>query len=211
MPSKGAKSKPSEPTTVAEKAVVNPPPYWSHNWTRNFHRIKEYATVVCEMCTVSSVDYDCIQKKKIHCMSNDSCRDILANYVCNMSLLLEWIDHGIVHINLCEAVPESCVLKTYDMILSNDAWSHHILVERTEIPVLISKCQALISEIEQKLKAFLCESEIEYSSYSDYSESSYDSEEEEEEELEDDDNVSKGAPSDSQPSVDVAPRRRRRR
>lgn len=211
MPSKGPKQQKAIPdisdTKIPATPTVDAPPYWSHNWTRNFQRIKEYAMVIREMCTISAEDYDKVHQKKTHNMQSIASRDIIANYVCNLSLLPEWIDNGIIHLNMSEGVPESCILKSYDMKLHQSTWMTHILTERIENSSMFTKCESLISEIEEKLSVFDKESEIEYSSYSDYSDSSYDSEEDELDEEEED----KKNASVSQASFDDSRPHRRRR
>ena len=201
-----------EESSGPEKAsCIVAPPNWSHNWIRNFQRLRDFTAAVCEVCIISENNYTLLRKMMIQNIEDEHIRDTLSPLVCNLGLVLEWIDNGIKLVNRCEHVPERCMLTTFVLNVHRKVWEEHIWHEcnTDALSELYEICQKFIIEIDEKVDLFTSECELDYSSYSDYSESSSDSDEEEEEEEDEDEDEDEN--SDDQSDSRHSKRRERRR
>ena len=172
-----------------ELEVIQKPPFWTHNWVRNFNLVKQWTQAVNVMTNINKNDYEKVRGYELMKVEDEEVRQQLENGISNFGLILLWIENGVKLVNNCEHVPNNCTLGVYNFMKYEKLWLQHITKSYStdELKELSEICKKLINEIEDKLDVFERDAELCYSSYSDYSESSYDSDEEEEERKEDDD------------------------
>ena len=189
MVSKSKQSESKSDVSPELEVVIPEPPFWTHNWVRNFNLVKQWTQAVLAMAKIDKTDYEKVRAFELMRIENKETRQNLENGISNFGLLLLWIENGVKLVNECEHVPSNCTLSVHNLIKHDKSWREHITnaYNSEQLKELSGICKSLIHEIETKLDTFERDAELLYSSYSDYSESSYESDDEEEEGKEEDD------------------------